>query len=74
MSKSINESKLTIQLEVVTELWIRAENQPLDFYEEFAELVIQFDEIYRTGSQYFGYINAWCDWLDEYDIDDLDFD
>lgn len=44
MNKPINESKLTIQLEVITELWIRAENQPLDFYEEFAGLLIQFDE------------------------------
>ncbi len=54
MNKPINESKLTIQLEVITELWIRAENQPLDFYEEFAGLLIQFDEIYWSGSQYFG--------------------
>lgn len=74
MSKSINESKLTIQLEVTTELWIKAKNEPQDFYEEFAGLLIQFDEIYRSGSQYFGYINAWCDWLDEHDIYDLDFE
>jgi len=74
MSKPINESKLTIQLEVTTKLWIKAENEPLDFYEEFADLLIHFDDIYRSGFQYFGYINAWCDWLDEHDIDDLNFD
>ncbi|QXR06819.1 inovirus Gp2 family protein [Acinetobacter lwoffii] len=74
MSKSMNESKLTIQLEVITELWIKAENEPQDFYEEFAELLIQFDDTYHSDFQYFGYINAWCDWLDDHDIYDLDFD
>ncbi|WP_337971616.1 YagK/YfjJ domain-containing protein [Acinetobacter lwoffii] len=70
----MNESKLTIQLEVITELWIKAENEPQDFYEEFAELLIQFDDTYHSDFQYFGYINAWCDWLDDHDIYDLDFD
>jgi hypothetical protein len=70
----INESKLTIQLEVTTKLWIKAESEPLYFYEEFAELLNQFDEIYCSGFQYFGYINAWCDWLNEHDISNLDFD
>lgn len=74
MSKSINESKLTIQLEVTTKLWINAVNKPQDFYDEFAELLIKFDNVYRSGFQYFGYINAWCDWLDGYDISKLDFD
>lgn len=70
----MNESKLTIQLEVITELWIKAENELQDFYEEFAELLIQFDDTYHSDFQYFGYINAWCDWLDDHDIYDLDFD
>jgi hypothetical protein len=68
MSKSINESKLTIQLEVVTELWIRAHRRPHDFYLEFAELLKKFDQVYIRSYDYFGYINAWCNWLEQNDI------
>lgn len=74
MSKSVNESKLTIQLEVITKSWVEVKNEPQDFYQEFAELLIQFDKIYHSDFRYFGYINAWCDWLDDHDIYDLDFD
>ncbi|WP_110974211.1 MULTISPECIES: YagK/YfjJ domain-containing protein [unclassified Acinetobacter] len=66
MSKSINESKLTMQLEVTTQLWIRAENEPQDFYEEMAELLIDFNQIYNRDYEYFGYINAWCDLLSRF--------
>lgn len=74
MSKSINESKLTIQLEVVTELWIRANRRPHDFYLEFAELLKKFDQVYIRSYGYFGYINAWCNWLEENDIRGLRLD
>lgn len=74
MSKSINESKLTIQLEVVTELWIRAHRRPHDFYLEFAELLTELDQVYIRSYDYFGYINAWCNWLEENDIHGLRLD
>lgn len=74
MSKPINESKLTIQLEVVTELWIRAHRRPHDFYLEFAELLTELDQVYIRSYDYFGYINAWCNWLEENDIAGLRLD
>lgn len=63
MSKPINESKLTIRLEVITELWIKADKEPQDFYQQLAELLIEFNQIYNSNYEYFGYLNAWCDLL-----------
>lgn len=66
MSKLINESKLTIRLEVITELWIKADKEPQDFYDEFVDLLMDFNQIYNSDYEYFGYINAWCDLLNRH--------
>lgn len=66
MSKPINESKLTIQLEGITELWIKAEKEPQDFYQKLAVLLIDFNQIYNSDCEYFGYINAWRDLLSRF--------
>lgn len=64
MSMPVNESRLLIELEVKTDLWVCSRREPEDFYEEFAALLIDFNQIYRPRYIYSGYINAWADWLD----------
>jgi len=74
MCKSINESSLLIKLEVVTELWIKAKQEPCDFYVELAELLSDFDQLYCRSYCYFGYIKAWCNLLTERNLRGLNLD
>ncbi|UBQ37344.1 inovirus Gp2 family protein [Acinetobacter johnsonii] len=74
MCKVINESGLLIEIESMTSLWIKAKEQPANFYTEFVKLLMDFNQLYCGSYQYFGYINAWCDWLEEHDIFGLRFE
>lgn len=74
MCKSINESGLLIEIESMTSLWIKAKEQPANFYTEFVKLLMDFNQLYCGSYQYFGYINAWCNWLEEHDIFGLRFE
>lgn len=74
MCKVINESGLLIEIESMTSLWIKAKEQPANFYTEFVKLLMDFNQLYCGSYQYFGYINAWCDWLEEHDIFYLSFE
>ena len=74
MCKAINESGLLIEIELMTSLWIKAKEQPTNFYTEFVKLLMDFNQLYCGSYQYFGYINAWCDWLEEHDIFGLRFE
>lgn len=74
MSIRINESALLIKLENTTQSWIELKNKPKNFYRDLAHCVYDFKKIYQRSYRYFGYINAWSDWLDEHDITGLTFD
>lgn len=74
MCKAINESGLLIEIESITSLWIKAKDQPANFYTDFVKLLVDFNQLYCGSYQYFGYINAWCDWLEEHDIFYLSFE
>ncbi|QEK36792.1 YagK/YfjJ domain-containing protein [Acinetobacter johnsonii] len=74
MCKAINESGLLIEIESITSLWIKAKEQPANFYTDFVKLLMDFNQLYCGSYQYFGYINAWCDWLEEHDIFYLSFE
>lgn len=74
MCKAINESGLLIEIESMTSLWIKAKEQPANFYTDFVKLLMDFNQLYCGSYQYFGYINAWCDWLEEHDIFYLSFE
>lgn len=68
MSTRINESALLIQLENTTRSWIALEKEPDSFFQNLGELLYDFKKIYHQTYSYFGYINAWCDWLEKHDI------
>lgn len=61
-------SKLLIEIENETKLWIKAKKEPLDFYNKFANLLVEFDQVYCGSYCYFGYINAWCDLLEDHEV------
>lgn len=64
-------SRLLIEIEANTKAWVKTKNEPLDFYIEFTRLLVDFDQAYCGSYCYFGYINAWCDLLEEHDIHGL---
>jgi len=68
MSIRINESALLIKLENTTKYWIELETAPESFFQDFAALLYDFKKIYHRSYRYFGYIKAWSDWLEKYDI------
>lgn len=68
MSGKINESALLIQLEDITGKWIELKKQPDLFFKDLAELLLRFKKINHPNYRYFGYINAWSDWLERNDI------
>lgn len=74
MAIRINESALLIKLENTAMSWIELETAPDSFYRDFADLLCDFKKIYHRCYSYFGYINAWSDWLADHDIQGLTSD
>lgn len=66
------ESALLIEIENMTKSWaIHGIEQNEEFYSVFASLLLDFNKIYEPSYIYFGYINAWCDLIEEHAIDGL---
>ncbi|OOV80298.1 hypothetical protein B1202_14415 [Acinetobacter amyesii] len=64
-------SRLLIEIEDKTKAWVKTKKESLNFYTEFTRLLVDFDRAYCGSYCYFGYINAWCDLLEEHDIHGL---
>lgn len=69
MSRSINESKLLVVIENTIEQWLEKQREPYHFYVDLAELLCDFNEIYRPANKYFGYLNSFCHLISDYDVE-----
>lgn len=68
MFREINESSLLVKLEGITKEWVESLYVPDGFYLEFAELLLEFVEVYVAGYSYFGFIKSWCEFVDEHNV------
>ncbi|MBF7688611.1 YagK/YfjJ domain-containing protein [Acinetobacter rathckeae] len=68
------ESDLLIEIENTTESWVEyGIKRNHQFYTRCASLLFDFIEIYEPSYIYFGYINAWCDFIENHDIRNLSY-
>lgn len=68
------ESDLLIEIENTTKSWVIHGIERSDsFYDLFASLLFDFNEIYEPSYTYFGYINAWCDLILNQDINTMSY-
>lgn len=68
MFRVIDESRLLVELERITKTWVETSYIPDGFYLVFAELLLDFVEIYVCENNYFGFICSWCDFVDKHDV------
>lgn len=74
MSKSVNESKLLIEIEEFVEDIVNRNWKPRHFYEKLTNLLIQFSQVYNNEFDYVAVIEAFIEllfdireYLDDYD-------
>lgn len=68
VNSQINESRLLIIIESTIQKWVKENRMPYRFYQVFSELLFDFYKIYCLDYKYFGYINAFCQLVYEYDL------
>lgn len=65
--KEINESKLLIEIEDFILDVDRRKHRPIGFYIRFANLLVSFIEVYDNRYSYFGCIQAFVDFMQDYE-------
>lgn len=64
-----NEAILTIEIEEFIQSCIQATRQPRSFYENFSDLLLEFDQIYNPDFSYSSLIDLFCTLLYDYQQD-----
>ena len=64
-----NEAILTIEIEEFIQSCIQATRQPRSYYENFRDLLLEFDQVYNPDFSYSSLIELFCNLLYEYHLD-----
>ena len=68
-SNSICEANLSIEIEDFIKSSLYAKRQPRSFYQNFFELLLDFDQVYNPDFSYSSLLQLFCNLLYDYDLD-----